>query len=262
MKFVIRDDDLNFFSKPADINFWYKDIFHQRIPVGFAIVPFAKKTSDIYTGDYGNPSKEYPISDNLTLINYIKNNDLIEVLQHGCTHETKNGVFEYSRKYNLLNDTVRGNRELEKSFNRKIRIFVAPHDRISNHGISAIESLGLNLIRGRGSKNFILRKNYFFIFPMMIFRRIRYPIKTMLPAYPYVLDFGKHKEAYSYRLEDNNLEELFGKLEYAKRKNGNFIIVNHLHSFNNKRRLNLMKLIERAKKNKFKFIYPSNLFGH
>jgi hypothetical protein len=48
MKFVIRDDDLNYFSKPSDIAEWYKDIFAQGIPVGFAVIPFVKPTSDVY----------------------------------------------------------------------------------------------------------------------------------------------------------------------------------------------------------------------
>jgi len=196
MRFVIRDDDLNYFSTPQDIKQWYEDIFAQKIPVGFSVIPFVKPISDVYTQDILPEDKEYVIRQNKELVEYIKNHPLIEVLQHGCTHETKNGIFEYCKLSGLFEDTIRGKEELEKAFGQKIKVFVSPHDIISNHG---------------------------------------------------VLNFGKHKEAFSYRLNNDNLQELVMGLNYAHKKQDNFIITAHIHSFNEKRKENLMRLIELAK---------------
>ena len=86
MKFVIRDDDLNYFSQPADIDRWYTDIFAQGIPVGFSAIPFINPKKDAYQIGNSSEDKEYPISENTGLVAYVKDNPFIEILQHGVTH--------------------------------------------------------------------------------------------------------------------------------------------------------------------------------
>jgi len=51
MKFVIRDDDLNYFSEPKEIVEVYKKIFSFKILVGFSVIPFIKSTSDSWFGE-------------------------------------------------------------------------------------------------------------------------------------------------------------------------------------------------------------------
>ena len=140
MQFVIRDDDLNYFSKPSDIERWYADIFAQHIPVGFSTIPFVKPVSDVYTAGAQEEEKEYPVSGNAELVAYVKSQPLIEILQHGTTHETKNG-YEYSKTSGLVADTRRGKEELQNTFGTQFHnVFVPPHDWIGNHGICAIEA--------------------------------------------------------------------------------------------------------------------------
>src|SRR6056297_1398265 len=164
MNFLIRDDDLNYFSSLDDIRRWYEDIFALNIPVNFATVPLVKPLSDVYPKNLAPEDKEYSIGLNKKLVSYIKNNPLIEIMQHGCHHETRGGIFEYSRKKGLISQTLRGKEELEKVFVREIKVFVAPHDRISNHGLKALEKAGLDIIKAKGCKNFIFSprgiKNY------------------------------------------------------------------------------------------------------
>jgi hypothetical protein len=101
MKFVIRDDDLNYFSTPADVERWYADIFAAGITVGFSTIPFVKPVSDVYPKDIPPSDAEYPVSRNAALVEYVRNNERIEILQHGTTHETvlkgQRKVFEYAR---------------------------------------------------------------------------------------------------------------------------------------------------------------------
>lgn len=259
MKFVIRDDDLNFFTKPVLIEEWYGDLFKRNIPVGFSAIPFVKPKSDVYTGGEFYEDREYPISQNIELVKYVKSNKMIEILQHGCTHDTKSGIYEYAKKDDLFFDTKRGKEELARAFGVPPKVFVPPHDWIGVSGIKAIENNQMNIIRGRGAglRNFIIRKKYFYNFiKMAVFRFPKY-ISTKPPVYPNVLNFGKHKEMCSYRLED---PDIFEGLEEVYKKKGSFVVVNHIHTMNQEKKDKLISLVEKAKSFGAEFIYPSDLF--
>jgi hypothetical protein len=234
MKFVIRDDDLNYFNKPLEIEMWYRDIFNLGIPVGFSVVPFVRVNSDAFGVKIEDSCKEYSISENKELVNYLKKNDFIEIMQHGCTHEIFNGKFEYESNIDLFERTKRGKEELKKTFEKEIKIFVPPHDKISNQGILTVEAAGMNIIRGIGSKNFLFRPQYFKAIWKMAIHRLKFPNKQKIPAYPFVIDFGKHKEAYSNRLNEDNLEDIIRRLKFCHEVNGNFIVTLHLYTFNKK----------------------------
>ena len=260
MKFVIRDDDLNYFSTPTDIEYWYTDIFTRGIPVGFSAIPFINPKRDAHAVGKSFEDREYPIGANKELINYVERNPLIEILQHGTTHGTMNGIFEYRKRTGLIEDTRRGKEELQKAFGEKFKpIFVPPHDWIGSHGIYAIEAAKLDVIRGRGAglRNWIPRWAYLKIFFKMLAYRLSHIFKNKVPAYPHVLDFGKHKEVCSYRLEDT---DIFDGLAYAQRKNGIFIVVAHLHPYTAEQKERLMQLIEKAHEYGAEFVAPRALF--
>jgi hypothetical protein len=255
MKFVIRDDDLNYWSTPEDIKLWYGDIFDKKIPVGFATIPFVTPHSDVYTANAKKEDKEFPISENGELVNYILTNPLIDVLQHGCTHETNDGVFEYAASKGLFEKTKRGHAELEKTFGKKINVFVPPHDWISSHGIESIEAENMDCIVGRstGIRNFIPRWQYvrnFFRMGLHIFARTK-------PAFPFVLDFGKHKEMCSYRLE---APDVFAGLLDVHTKDGIFVVVTHIHFYTEEKKARLMELIKKAEEYGAEFVLPSQIF--
>ncbi len=258
MKFVIRDDDLNYFSTPGDIIRWYADIFAQGIPVGFATIPLVKPISDVYTADVLKEDREYPISTNSELVAYIKSNPLIEIVQHGTTHETKNDVFEYAGHV-PLGEAGRGKNELTYAFGVPSRVFAAPHDWINSAGVLSVEGAGMDIIRGRGAglKNIIFRKEYIATFFKMVWFKLKHLFSGNIPAYPYVLNFGHHKEVCSYRLQDI---DIFDGLTYAHKKGGIFVVVTHVHGFTPEKKEKLMKLIECAREFGAEFIYPSNLF--
>ncbi len=260
MRFIIRDDDLNYFSKPADIERWYADIFSEKIPVSFSAIPFVRPVSDVYTGEEQSEEREYPISDNVELAEYVKRNPLIEILQHGTTHETNSG-YEYSKTSGLIDDARRGKIELRKAFGAQFQnIFVPPHDWIGSHGVLAIEASEMNIIRGRGAglRNWIPRFAYVRIFLMMAIFRLQYIFKNSFPAYPQVLDFGKHKEVCSYRLEDS---DVFEGLSYASKKDGIFVVVVHLHFYTDEKKKTLRRLIKKAREYGAEFVAPNTLFS-
>ena len=258
MKFTIRDDDLNFFSSPEQIQYWYDDIFEMGIPVGFSAIPFVHTTSDVYVGE-GSPEGEYPIHKNSLLSNYVRSQPLIEVLQHGSTHVTNDGVYEYAQKGNLKDATHRGIIELEKAFGKKPKVFVPPHDKLGRTGADAIEATDLNIIRGYEieTRSYFPRPNELIPFLRMEMHRLLNYRDPNRPSFPYILDFGTHKEACSYRIEHSTV---FKGLEYASRKNGVFIVVTHLHDFSVEKKEKLKLLIRRAQELNAEFVYPSNLF--
>ena len=258
MKFVIRDDDLNYFSTSEDIQQWYEDVFAQGIPVGFAAIPFVTAHSDVYTGDTVPEGKEYSIRENSNLVSYVGQQPLIEILQHGTTHETLEGVFEYARTV-PRNEVMRGRDELEKAFSTSVSVFVPPHDWIGVSGIHSVEHAKMHIIRGRGAglRNIIFRLEYFVIFLRMLAYKARHSLLRKVPAYPYVLNFGLHKEVCSYRLEDT---DVFEGLAYAHKKKGIFVVVTHVHTLNEKKKRLLMSLIEKARDYGAEFVRPSALF--
>ena len=267
MKFVLRDDDLNYFSTPEEISRWYDDIFAMDIPVGFSAIPLVKPTSDVYTDNVSKENAEYPISRNEELVSFVKNNSRIEILQHGTTHENKveNGrtLFEYAGRISR-GEATRGREELEHAFGAPVSIFVPPHDWIDSEGILSVEAADMHIIRGRGAglRNWIFRPAYVAIFFRMLWFRFVYlfsPRNGLLkvPAYPHVLNFGLHKELCSYRLED---ADVFAGLEYVHRHNGIFVVVTHLHYYDTEKKARLLQLIARARELGAEFVRPSTIF--
>ncbi len=266
MKFIIRDDDLNYFSTPADIERWYHDIFAQNIPVGFSAIPFVKPTSDVYTSNAPKEQREYPLGLNQELVRYVQENHSIEILQHGTTHENKHAhtkqgekvLYEYAGEV-PRSEAKRGRDELERAFGVPVTLFVPPHDWIGTSGVLSVEAAGMDIIRGRGAglRNWIPRWEYFTIFLRMLWHKLSHIGMAKVPAYPYVLNFGKHKELCSYRLEDS---DLFTGLEYAHKKNGIFVVVTHLHYFDEEKKALLEKCIARAQELGAEFVLPSTLF--
>ncbi len=260
MKFVIRDDDLNYFSTPEDIQKWYQDVFNIGIPVGFSAIPFINPAGDAFSSDVPVTNMEHPIRENELLTEYVGSQALIEVLQHGTTHETRAGVYEYQDSRLSVREALRGKQELERAFGRPVTVFVPPHDWIGTAGILAVEAANLNVIRGRGAglRNMLPRFAYLRVFLHMLLFKLSFTVfGKRVPAYPYVLDFGKHKEVCSYRLEDT---DVFEGLDYAHKKDGIFVVVTHLHFYTEEKKERLLQIIARARELDAEFVTPSSLF--
>ena len=257
--FVIRDDDLNYFSSPDEINHWYGDLFAKGIPVGFSTIPFVTSSSDLHVKNSGEIGREYPISENKELVEYIKNNPLMEIMLHGCNHEIINNQFEYQFPHGLFEKTLRGKQELEKAFGN-VSVFVPPHDQISNHGILAIENAKLNIIRSKGMKNFLPRISYVNMIMKMMIHQLKFTIlEQEMPPYPHTANLGNHQEAFSARIE-LGFETLSSMMKWSVDRNGNFVIVTHINDLNEAKKQLLIQIIDEAKRLGFRCAYPRELF--
>lgn len=257
--FVIRDDDLSYFNTPDDVLKWYGDVFAEGIPVGFSTIPFATSKTDFHHSRGGEPGREYGISENRELIDFITSNPMIEIMQHGCNHENVGGRYEYAVSNGLFEKTARGKAELCRAFGN-VSVFVPPHDQISNHGILAIEHAGLNVLRSKGSKNFLPRCSYGIGLFKMILHILKYKfLRKTLPPYPFTLDFGNHKEAYTARIELGT-GELFWMMKDAFDKGGHFVVVTHINDMSAEKKQTLLDCISFAKKLGYQCAKPSELF--
>ncbi len=222
MKLIIRDDDLNYFSPIKKIERIYKGIW-DKYPVHFAVIPniYAVQGSEI--PENARPEKQYyKINENKRLVDFIKRKlkeKKIVIWQHGFTHRNYGDKFELERSdFNILyRELKQGKKILENTFKVKIDTLVAPHDRFSKQAILAAEKIGYKYIcRGYSPlpREFILRKEYFINFTRLFLFWLKY--KTEL-RYPYIMDFGRHKEIFSYRIQHINVSRA---LSFVKNNNG------------------------------------------
>lgn len=89
VKLIIRDDDCNFFTRPADLQHVYRSI--PNFPVTFAVVP---EVTDVYGGcpeTMGNTTPR-PIGENKELVAYLKHkltDGKCDITLHGVYHGYK-----------------------------------------------------------------------------------------------------------------------------------------------------------------------------
>lgn len=149
---IIRDDDLNFFTKVEDVENVYKEI--NNFPVSFAIVPEVVDISRVGNcpETRGNREPRW-IGNNIELTKWLKeklSKGEIDVLMHGITHsykhikDNKDAEMEW-RKDEVLIDILKEKRaQLEELLDYPISVFVAPSNKISKYGIQIVAKLGLN----------------------------------------------------------------------------------------------------------------------
>lgn len=231
MKLIIRDDDLSYFAKPETLDPLYKDIWNI-CPISFAVVPF------IYSGQRESPiqfrdtKKLYPIGKNTKLVKFLKEKiaeGKVTIVQHGYSHKNYGSKFECERKdFKKVYEEIRKGKEyLEKLFGIEINCFVAPHDRLSKVAIKAIEKAEFKLICRAYSplpREVQFNVNYLKSYSKLVKFWFKYKTKY---RYPYVLDFGNHKEAYSYRLDSSFIKNVNKIINFIKKNNGLLCVTGH-----------------------------------
>ncbi len=241
MKFAIRDDDTNYYTKPEDIERVYKNIW-EVVPISLAVVPFVHRNSLL--GD-GKHDDLIPISKNVELVSYLRekiNEGKISILLHGYSHFDLDGKFEYDTGRDLYEKTKKGKEYLEELFDVKIRSFVPPHHALSRCGMKAVVDNNLN-IAGTASlhRRFLFDYRYLTNLAKVFAFRLKYGKRPV--RYPYVLDFGDHKEVYCYVVVPKiTLKELIDALYFTYERGGVFCITGHVSSMSEDRtRIQVMK---------------------
>lgn len=234
MFFAIRDDDLNYFTNPRQLENIYDGIW-DTCPISFSAVPFHACTiTGAIPKKYWQGEKIFSLGENRELTEFVaqgiqKNNICITL--HGYNHKDNPEGYEFEANVNLVDKVAEGKTYLENLFGRPINVFIPPHNRISKKGLKAVIKNDLHLanvppFRDRGG---FLRPSV--IIPTL--RRKMFSLKYPCRVYPYVLDFADHKEVACHSLiPRTRLDDLLQKFAFCNRMNGVFILAAHYWEYN------------------------------
>ncbi|MFA5776872.1 MAG: DUF2334 domain-containing protein [Parcubacteria group bacterium] len=237
MKLMLRDDDLSYFTKVSQIEFAYGDIW-DRIPINFAVIPNVGLVSGAIPMQLcmENKNENYPIAMNKELVYFLKTKikeGKVKIYQHGLTHKNYDGKFEMERRDLgiLARELAEGKKLLEKAFNIEIDTIVAPHDRFSREAISAAEKVGYKYIsRGMGPLPREIQFNRIYLKSFLKIYKNYFRNRNL--CYPKILDFGKHKEIFNYRIQcitKKNIEDI---IKNSNLDDGVLAITVHYRSIN------------------------------
>ena len=98
---LIRDDDINFFTKSNMLESIYSDAWKNQFKVSLSVIPYQKDFNDVCVPPNFRNSKEYhSVENNKELCLFLKdkiNHSHVEIIQHGVSHALIDGRGEFSR---------------------------------------------------------------------------------------------------------------------------------------------------------------------
>ncbi len=220
VKLIIRDDDMNYFTKVDDIKRIYKEL--HGFPISFAVILTVLDVSTMGAcpDTKGNTTPRY-VGDNIELVNWIKceyEKGNVDILLHGITHSYKyhkgKRLFEMhwrDGEENLAATLKHWKEELSSLFNCDIKVFVAPGNRVTKHTLYCAIEAGMNfsgLITHKFDRTLSFKNLSCYV------KRWSMRISTGL-QYPGVLEYSDHKEINACPLREE--EYLYKMFEWCKK---------------------------------------------
>lgn len=229
IKFAIRDDDINYFTKPEELEGIYKNIW-DKIPISLAVVPFQSCTkTGAVPEKHWNGNEVFPIENNNELVSFLKGKireNKVSIMLHGYSHKDYKNGHEFGAGENLHEKVKEGRTYLENLFSVKIKTFVPPHNFLSKKGLSAVISNGLNIL---GSFSFSLNSRPFELNNVVNFiKRKSFQLKNKCFYYPFPIKFINHSELDCFSLiSSTDFDTLRQRFELAVNYGGNFCLALH-----------------------------------
>lgn len=234
-KLILRDDDLSYFGRPEDLRRMYDGIWDCH-PIHFSVIPKVYSRQSEVPQDVEHEKDYYSIHENAALVDFLREKiqeGKVIIDQHGFTHRNYDDRYELERnsQKQMTQELSEGKRMLEETFDVTIDTLVAPHDRFSKVAIFAAEEIGYRFIsRGFaplkreiqwGNGQYLRSYAKLVLFWLKNKTRLRYPTP---------LDFGKHMELFSYRIEDINRSNIPAIVKNAS-PNGVISVTFHYRAF-------------------------------
>lgn len=147
VKLIIRDDDLNYFSRVDDLKHVYEEI--SSFPISFAVIPMVTDVSTYgkCPDTFGNIEPQW-IGDNLELSTWLKSGlaaGSLDVLMHGITHKYcvdeeggRKPEMVWRNEKDLTQEIISLKERLEALLDHPITVFVAPSNTISKYAIKCV----------------------------------------------------------------------------------------------------------------------------
>lgn len=254
MKFIIRDDDINYHFQADQLEKWYSGII-DICPISVCIPAFVKgdffKWVNIFENhlpynqqEWLDDNKIYKIGENLQLVAYLK--DLLKegkigISMHGIFH--RNDEMEYGE---VKNNFIRGaefytNRDyytllkeakdyLSDLFDIQVCSFTPPQNMINKKGLEAVVANGLSLCtdplnyRDLGS----CLRFYGLINTLHLYYDRKFN-RRLLYSYPF---FHKVGFVFHTRLQPQlDINSIISEFDYTYKKNGVFVLSTHSYGF-------------------------------
>lgn len=232
LTFCLRDDDTNFFTNPDQLEDCYSSLWSYG-PISLAVVPFQRGCqTQAIPEQFRNTGEIYPLADNWELVTYLRqqlHQGRIEIMLHGYHHEHFQESPEFCRSPDLVAKVQNGKFYLERLLETKVRVFIPPHNAISRKGWRAVAEAGLHLGSLPGLRlawpltSWVSWRNWW--------RVKRWETATGF-SYPFVVDFGDHREIRSLSVTpSSDPERLKRELEHAAKYHGVFCLATHYWEF-------------------------------
>ncbi len=262
MKFLIRDDDICFFTKPEELeNSWGWLWQLGQGGVNFAVIPFIGLWE----------KRLYPVGENKDLVEYLKGKikeKKAEILLHGYSHLLMGRRFEFeSQDEKELSHRVREGREyLERIFQTEVKVFVPPNNALSRAGLKAVSENKMAILSAislsplKREPNI---KNLSFFLKRKLFS---YKYRDILQGkflYPYLANFSSHRQLDCFSLlpERANLENLIKFSEIVKKYKGILCLATHYWEIDNSLKKVIRALVEHLLKDpEVEFSLASEVF--
>jgi hypothetical protein len=159
---IIRDDDVNAFTKPATLEKVYdKDFFDKGFKVSLSIIPNIDSSAKIgsqnnpfarrgYTHEPFIPKSKidtglHSFTTNKPVADWIRKNKSIEPCIHGYSHNIED--FTTSDGFEIQRKIAEGRGIIEGMMKKSVRTFVPPHERLSKMAWRLIVRNNLQIFR-------------------------------------------------------------------------------------------------------------------
>jgi len=256
--FVIRDDDVSFFTNPDMLELIYRKAWRKRFKTTFAVIPFHKAVNNLNVPPtFRNKSRYFSISLNKKLVDYLKKKLVkgeVDIAQHGFSHcethskflktDSINNLKERSRvevipEFKGLNESAchervkKGRKHLENLFEKRINVFVPPYEYLSKHLLLALKRERMFVCSSFNLRK-VMSMSYSFIKPWKFLvsylhkiRVGRWTLRQLFEITDPHLVAPLHRLSKHKHLSSSWLDEFKRKFHRCAEEKGFFILTTH-----------------------------------
>lgn len=259
MKFILRDDDVNFCYDVNQLEKWYSGVF-ELCPISVCAVPYVKgdflkwarlacsdkeKFMRDYKELYFEDNQVHPIGDNFELVNKLKlweKERKVMVSLHGIYHRNWNrNIEDIENNYStgaefwtdidLTDHLFKAKMYLEGIIGRDITAFAAPQNLISYKGFIALKNIGLNIsCRPYSARDILgfLKLHGFVNLCRIYWYKFFNPLKfRYLPLPISYRGFNVYNYVGGMYSGGNSIDYIKKSIEYVHKHNGVFTLCTH-----------------------------------
>ncbi len=262
MKFIIRDDDVNFFYQPKQLERWYEGIF-EICPISICAVPYikgdyfkwvymAEKDKDNFMKhkeEFYDDDEVHPIHENEDLIKTLKRwekEGKVSVSMHGIYHRSwDKNVPDISNNYStgaefltekdMTQPLQDAKAYLEKTFGHTINAFAAPQNIISYSSYRSLRNARLNVCCNIPTPKRIV--DFISIFGLYNFFKLSFG-RLINPHY--LSDYFVMMQNDGFKFINDvgglypgglSIEDVLIAVEKARKQKGDFVLCTHSYGF-------------------------------